>query len=279
MNKFDVFLPFDTISKNESSKGGTITISGYASTGHRDYQGESIDPKGLNIEYLMSSGYIDYEHDTEQIIGVPTKNTYIDSNGLFLEADLFTNMEQVQDIMKLYNNIKDNGIDRNIGFSIEGSVNERDENDETVIRSVMITGVAVTTHPANPEAQWEVVSKSLFSKDSESIKKDDGGVLTAGYDIDASTVKDGAAFKIESMEHNIALLAQSLKNAKALGLETVATSLAEQLEKNDADEDAKVIFLQVFMGLSQEDASTIVTAIKQSNETNNKLKNLLDVIG
>lgn len=74
-------------------------------------------------------------------------------------------MPQVQDIIKLYHNIKDNNIDRNLGFSIEGNVIERDEDDESIIRQVQITGVAVTKNPANTDATWELLTKSLFDVD------------------------------------------------------------------------------------------------------------------
>lgn len=74
-------------------------------------------------------------------------------------------MPQVQDIIKLYHNIKDNDIDRNLGFSVEGNVIERDEDDESIIRQVQITGVAVTKNPANTDATWELLTKSLFDVD------------------------------------------------------------------------------------------------------------------
>ena len=168
-----MFLPFDKVAKSDDDK--VIMISGYSSTGDRDYQGETIDPNGIHYEYLLDHGYIDYEHDTDQIIGVPTENTHLDNKGLFLEAKLFSNMEQVQNIIKLYKNIEENDIDRHLGFSVEGKVIERDDSDDSIIRQVQITGVAVTTHPANPACSWQVLNKSLFNsknKSSDQVIKD-----------------------------------------------------------------------------------------------------------
>ena len=166
-------MPIDTVEKS-SDDDSTYTIAGIASDAHRDLQGEIIDPAGIDASYLINSGFIDYEHDTDQVIGVPTKNTHVDNSGLFLEAKLFKNMPQVQDIIKLYHNIKDNNIDRNLGFSIEGNVIERDEDDESIIRQVQITGVAVTKNPANTGATWELLTKSLFDVDkaNKSAKTD-----------------------------------------------------------------------------------------------------------
>lgn len=180
-HSFDVFLPIDTVEKS-GDDDNTYTVAGYASDSHRDLQGESIDPAGIDASYLISDGFVDYEHDTDQVIGVPTKNTHVDSKGLFLEAKLFKNMPQVQSIIKLYHNIKDNNIDRHLGFSIEGNVIERDEDDESIIRQVQITGVAVTKNPANTDATWELVSKSLFSPkplDSASHVKNDNNPMLA----------------------------------------------------------------------------------------------------
>lgn len=272
--KFDVFLPFDKVAKSDDNK--VITISGYSSTGDRDYQGETIDPNGIHYEYLLDHGYIDYEHDTDQIIGVPTENTHLDSKGLFLEAKLFSNMKQVQNIMKLYKNIEENDIDRHLGFSIEGSVIERDDEDDSIIRQVQITGVAVTTHPANPACSWKVLNKSLFNsknKSSDQVIKD-METMTAGYDVNSATVHGGAAFRKESFLGTFNNLVFDLKQAKKLGLETVATSLAEELEKNDADEDARVIFVQLFTGLSEADARLIVRTVDQQADTDNRLRQL-----
>lgn len=272
MAKFDVFLPFDKVAKSDDDK--VITISGYSSTGDRDYQGETVDPNGIHYEYLLDHGYIDYEHDTDQIIGVPTENTHLDNKGLYLEAKLFSNMEQVQNIMKLYKNIEENDIDRHLGFSIEGSVIERDDEDDSIIRQVQITGVAVTTHPANPACSWEVLNKSLFNsnnKSSDQVIKD-METMTAGYDVNSATVQGGASFRKESFLGTFNNLVFNLKQAKELGLETVATSLAEELEKNDADEDARVIFVQLFTGLSEADARLIVRTVDQQADTDNRLK-------
>lgn len=180
-HSFDVFLPFDKVEKS-GDDDNTYTIAGMASTGRVDLQGEQIDPAGIDASYFISDGFIDYEHDTDQVIGVPTKNTHVDNKGLFLEAKLFKNMPQVQSIIKLYHNIKDNNIDRHLGFSVEGNVIERDEEDESIIRQVQITGVAVTKNPANTDATWELLSKSLFSPNSmdnnEHAKKEQSPMLT-----------------------------------------------------------------------------------------------------
>lgn len=265
-------------------------MKGYASTGKKDLQQEQIDPAGIDASYLISDGFIDYEHDTNQVIGVPTKNTHVDSKGLFLEAKLFKNMPQVQDIIKLYHNIKDNNIDRNLGFSIEGNVIERDEDDESIIRQVQITGVAVTKNPANTDATWELVTKSLYSTKSlatdnnkESNKKPMlsmsvkvNKALEAGHGITPSTQANGAAFRTEQFSDQIVSLAENLKQAREIGLSSIGQSVAQILDQKGAGDDVMIAFLQLFEGVSRTDAQAIVHAINTNTMTNSRLERILD---
>lgn len=286
---FNVYVPIDTVEKS-GDDDNTYTIRGYASDGKRDLQGESIDPSGIDASYLISDGFVDYEHDLDQVIGVPTKNTHVDNKGLFLEAKLFKNMPQVQDIIKLYHNIKDNNIDRNLGFSIEGNVIERDEDDESIIRQVQITGVAVTKNPANTDATWELVTKSLYS--TKSLATDNNKVskkkpmlsmsvkvnkaLEAGHGITPSTQTNGAAFRMEQFSDQIVSLAENLKQAREIGLSSIGQSVAQILDQKNAGDDVMIAFLQLFEGVSRTDAQAIVHAINTNTMTNSRLERILD---
>ena len=268
-----------------------------ASTPDVDLQQEQIDPHGIDASYLLSDGWIDFEHDRDQVIGVPTKNTHVDQKGLFLEAKLFKNMPQVQDIINLYHNIKDNHINRKLGFSIEGNVLERDEDDDSIIRQVQITGVAVTKNPANTDATWELVSKSIFGLDEDkSVKAEDNTnlkpmmsmtvkinkksddaekALTAGHGISPATQTDGAAFRAERLSNALISLADELKEARKIGLSTVGQSVAEIISENKADDEVAVAFLQLFEGISRNDALTVVHAINAKDLTESRLEHLL----
>ena len=270
MKNFNVYLPADhveTISKSGDNHNGNILISGYASTGSRDFQGEVVEPSGLDISYLVDNGWIDYEHDTDQVIGVPTKNTYVDDHGLFLEAELFHTMPQVQSIVKLYHNIKDNGIDRNLGFSIEGQVLERDKEDDSVIKQVLITGVAVTKNPANPNATWTMLTKSLF----ENTKK----TLEAGHGISPQTQLDGASFRSERFSDQLISMADNLRRAREIGLTPVGQTVAQILQHKDVSDDTLSMFLQLFTGLSYNDSSKIVQQINANKLTEHRLQELI----
>lgn len=271
LKNFNVYLPADrveTISKSGDNHNGNIIISGYASTGSRDFQGEIVEPSGLDISYLVDNGWIDYEHDTDQVIGVPTKNTYVDDHGLFLEAELFHTMPQVKSIVELYHNIKDNGIDRNLGFSIEGQVLERDEEDDSVIKQVLITGVAVTKNPANPNATWTMLTKSLFE---DSAKK----ALEAGHGISPQTQTDGASFRSERFSDELISMADNLRRAREIGLTPVGQTVAQILQHKDVSDDTLSMFLQLFTGLSYDDSSKIVQQLNTNKLTVHRLQEIL----
>ena len=264
MNKsFGVFLPIDKVSKSKDSETSNITVSGWASTPDQDLQGETIDSHGINADYLISDGWVDYEHDRDIVIGFPTENSFVDSNkGLFLEAELFGNDPHVQEIIKLYNNIKEAGANRNLGFSIEGKVEERDGADESIIRKVNITGVAVTKNPANTEATWEVLQKSILNDKS----------LEAGHGISPSTQTDGAAFRTESLSTSLISLARNLDGLDNTGLQSVGSTVAQVLDDRGITDDTTLAtFLQLFSGLSKQEALTIVNTKDLTDSTLSKL--------
>ena len=105
----NLYVPFNSVNIEKSNKNGkknkNYIVAGYASTFDKDMDAEQIDPNGIDITYLMKSGYIDYEHDREEVVGIPTSNTHVDSNGLYLEAELFGDNEHVQKMMNLYDKI------------------------------------------------------------------------------------------------------------------------------------------------------------------------------
>lgn len=285
---FNAFVPVDTVEKS-GDDDNTYLVKGYASTGKVDLQQEQIDPRGIDASYLVSDGWIDYEHDTDQVIGVPTTNTHVDSKGLFLEAKLFKNMPQVQDIIKLYHNIKDNHLSRNLGFSIEGNVIERDEDDDSIIRQVQITGVAVTKNPANTDATWELVTKSLTSPVSikGSAKTDStkkplmsmsvkvNKALEAGHGITPSTQTNGAAFRTEQFSSQLVSMAQNMRQAREIGLSSIGQSVAQILDNKSADDETMIAFLQLFEGLSRTDAQAVVHAINTNAMTDSRLSRIL----
>jgi len=265
---FNVFVPFNKVEKSinndvSKSRNGNYLVAGYASTGDRDLDGETIDPEGIDYNYLVGpNGFIDYEHDQDEVIGFPTENTHVDENGLYVEAELFGNDPKVKKIIKLYNNLKKSNANKTIGFSIEGIARERDANDKNTIRQVDVTGVAVTKHPANPEATWDLLQKSLYSDKYrhtwDSINKSE--TMEAGTGISPATQLNGAALRPEAFADHIKNVTYTLNQYKESGmLKEFLAKVADLLDSDsNSDLDMKSAFLQVATGVSKQDALTVL---------------------
>ena len=254
---FNIFLPATLEKSSDGESEPYYTISGFASTASKDFQGERIDPAGIDDSYFKNNGWIDYEHNKDNVIGLPTQNCFTDPNkGLYVEARLFKGNPYVEKTMELVHNLKNIGSHRKIGFSIEGKISERDASDPTIIREVQITGVAVTTNPANPDATWEVVQKSHFGSIDKSTDP-----LMAGYGITPETQTDGGALRPESLARDITSLAYAMskinspKELHELG-EAVAGRLESRPNKNA---EVEPLFLQVFSGISRKQAKDILS--------------------
>lgn len=265
---FNVFVPFNKVEKSinndvSKSRNGNYLVAGYASTGDRDLDGETIDPEGIDYNYLVGpNGFIDYEHDQDEVIGFPTENTHVDENGLYVEAELFGNDPKVKKIIKLYNNLKKSNANKTIGFSIEGIARERDANDKNTIRQVDVTGVAVTKHPANLEATWDLLQKSLYSDKYrhtwDSINKSE--TMEAGTGISPATQLNGAALRPEAFADHIKNVTYTLNQYKESGmLKEFLAKVADLLDSDsNSDLDMKSAFLQVATGVSKQDALTVL---------------------
>lgn len=253
-NDFNVYLPIDSIKSVEKSTEGNsrtaVLVAGWASTPAIDFVGESIMSFGIDDSYFKESGWIDYEHDKSIVIGVPTENTFTDPNkGLYVEAELFRDMPEVQEIMRLDEQLRSVNSPRKLGFSIEGNVIERDERNPKIITKVKITGVAITKNPANSEATWDMIQKSQLQ-----IKKD---AMTTGTGISPDTQVNGGALRVESLAGAITSLATAIGQSKE-EVDKISTETINILDSHpELDTKAKILAVQIFTGLSADDAGNL----------------------
>lgn len=249
-----MFVPIDiedSIKKsNENSTEKSWYVRGYATTDDLDYQDDIILPEGIDISHLVEHGYINYEHQQgpEYRIGAPTKNTYVDLNkGLYVEGKLYKGNPHAQSIWNLATNISKSGVDRQLGYSIEGYARERNAKDPRIIEKTFITNVALTTNPANPNATWESFMKSYL----------------AGHGITPETQVNGGALRSESFArslHNLSYSYQKLKDP--LEFEKVWKEVGNYLDAMDKySPESAIIFLQLSKGLSRADAVSKIDQI------------------
>lgn len=221
-----------------------------------DLQGDIVDPDGLDISHFIREGWVNYEHQQgeEYRIGAPTDKTYIDKNiGLYVEAKLNKSNPHAQSVWNLANNIAKSGIDRKLGFSIEGMAKERDKTDPRIIRKASITNIALTTSPANPNATWETFMKSFLT----------------GHGTTPETQTDAAALRTESFAQNLYNLSFAYKNlGEPQEFDKVWREVGGYLDSMDRyTPESAVMFLQLFKGYSRSDAvAKLDKMISQENK-------------
>lgn len=257
--KVDLFVPIDiedSIAKsNENPTEKSWYVRGYATTPDLDLQDDIINPTGIDISHFLNHGYINYEHHQgeEFKIGAPTRETHVDDVGLFVEAKLYKGNPYAKSIWNLANNIAKSGIDRKLGFSIEGFARQRNPEDPRIIEKTYVTNVALTTNPANPNATWEAFMKSFLT----------------GHGITPETQTDAAALRTESLArslYNLSFAYKTIDNPKEF--EQVWKEVGGYLDSMDRyTPESAVMFLQLFKGYSRNEAvAKIDKLMNQNNE-------------
>ena len=153
-------------------------LQGIASTGSKDADGEYLDPTGFDLSYLNSVGQANWQHqskDPNAIVGSPEfarvykkgevmpNNKLAPQDLLWLSVKMYDGQPMAADIVKLAEAMRKSGSDRQLAFSIEGQVIERDPlNPKRVPRS-KITNVAITPTPKNTDSFAELIEKGFVN--------------------------------------------------------------------------------------------------------------------
>jgi len=140
-------------------------ICGVVSSDAVDLQGDRIMQRGMEWDYFVKRGWLNYEHlpGPENILGVPTKVEQVvlkgGKEGTYIEGYLLMNRPRVREIVETAKALDGSG--RSIGYSVEGQVLQRDLKDPKIITKSRILNVSITAHPVNPDTSLEIVARSL----------------------------------------------------------------------------------------------------------------------
>ena len=153
---FNFWTPISSIKKGENGRSEEMLIEGIASTNEKDADGEHLDPRGFELNELLTKGYLNWHHDINEptsIIGEPLQAevTELDNgyHGLFIKGRLFVGNKKAEQVYSLAKALEKSGSKRRLGFSVEGKVIERDLADSTHIKKSKITNIAITPLPKN----------------------------------------------------------------------------------------------------------------------------------
>ena len=167
---FAVWSPFDIVKSRDVNGGDgepmTGKIGGIVSSETLDQQNEFLAQDGIDWTYFLNKGWFNYEHAAgpENVLGHPesvTPVTYRGKPAHKVEGVLYLHKARAREIYETAEAMKKAGGRRKLGFSVEGQVVERDQNDRRRITKAKVLNVAITAHPVHPDARLEVLARSL----------------------------------------------------------------------------------------------------------------------
>jgi hypothetical protein len=182
MNSFKFYCPV-TISKAKDKDGNEIMrLGGIASTMDKDSDGEFLDPSGFDIAEFKKSGLVNWHHQTKNspaaIIGEPYK-AEIQKDGFYVETDLYPDSRLAKEVYDTAQILAKNSKTRRLGYSIEGTVVERDEENPKIVKKAIITGLAITHMPKNAQTFADIIKGNVMIDDEEekSLTTESAGAL------------------------------------------------------------------------------------------------------
>jgi hypothetical protein len=200
--KFRFWCPLD-ISKAKNDKGEEVMrLGGIASTMDKDADGEFLDPSGFDIADFKKSGVVNWHHQAKNspatIIGEPHK-AEVRKDGFYVETDLYASSELAQEVYALAQTLQKDSKTRRLGYSIEGSVIERDIANSKIVKQAKITGLAITHMPKNAQTFADIIKGHGHVADEDEEDKEKSLSTTSGSAVVPESV-DGYKVKNVSEE-------------------------------------------------------------------------------
>lgn len=163
MDTFKFVMPAE-ISKG---KDGEWKVSGLASTGAVDRQGETILPEGIDATPIATGkGFFNFDHDNSPESTIGILDGYKKTNsGMFVSGRLFKNHKKAQAVYEIMSSLGKSDKGR-VGMSVEGKVIERDPFNPKIIKRCVVKNVAITMNPVNQDTYADII-KSFAGSDVE----------------------------------------------------------------------------------------------------------------
>ena len=165
-NDFNFWLPID-VAKSEA-EGATeyprgddrryenMVFEGIASDNSQDFQGDSMEPNGFEIDYFLRHGLFNLDHLTTRAkelksrwwIGEPIDGKIVD-NKFWVKGKLWKDSPEARAFWDKCIEMRASGATRRPGMSIEGRALERDPKNPKHITKAVINNIALTMTPVN----------------------------------------------------------------------------------------------------------------------------------
>jgi hypothetical protein len=180
----------------EKSEAGerSMRIRGIVSTDHLDSQAEVLIQEGLDFTEFLEKGWFNDNHSqsSADVLGYPEIAELRDlgngHRGWYVEGYLTKGHPKSEAIFATAKSLK--GTKRNFGFSVEGSVTERDLSNPGHVKKATVRNVAITHCPVNDRTVLDVLAKSLSAGTGPAPKNtpvtgDGGAAVTAAQSLEA----------------------------------------------------------------------------------------------
>lgn len=165
-------------------------IAGLVSTDELDRQGETLIQEGLDFGPFLKGGWFNDNHDgsTTAVVGYPISADLVQlpgRRGWWVEGYLLKGTKRADDIFELARSLQKS--DRQLGFSVEGSILERDPGNAKIVRKAIVRAVAITHCPVNTGTSLALLAKSLTAGSAIALPAN-------------PAPGDGGALRVESLE-------------------------------------------------------------------------------
>jgi hypothetical protein len=162
-NTFKFVMPAE-LSK---TKDGEWKVTGLASSGTTDRQGEIILPQGIDATPIEKGrGVFNFDHDNSPESTIGLLDSYKKTNqGLYVTGRLFKNHTKAKAVYEIMSSLG-KGDKGRVGMSVEGKVIERDPINPNIIKRCIVKNVAITMNPVNQDTYADII-KSFAGSDVE----------------------------------------------------------------------------------------------------------------
>lgn len=161
----DIWIPAEACKAGAAKAETDLLVEGFASTDHKDFEGENTDQDGLLWEYHLKHGWLTDGHDktAKSGLGHPIEATKITLPDGHKATKYRAFLLDTPDNRTLHQRVAAaSRLKRSrYGFSIQGPVLGRAGPDGKTLAKVLVTDVAFTRHPVNPYSTMSAVAKSL----------------------------------------------------------------------------------------------------------------------
>lgn len=229
-------------------------IGGICSTNDLDRQSEVVLQKGLDFQPFLDFGWFNDNHigSMDAVLGYPDDAKFMKGKdgheGWHVEGYLLKGVPRADAVWMLAQALQKTGH-RRLGFSVEGSVNDRDPINPNVVRKATIRHVAITHCPVNTSTALNILAKSLAAGSSVPMVRNTPAPSTEGRILSPQS--------IEATPSPRSRPSVGKKRKKLSPVEEQALAKAERMEPLSAS-DAIALLRTFAPGLDERTAARIV---------------------